>query len=421
MLRRINQFLFQNKQFQNFSIYGFGQFFNLVTPLLVAPYIIKICGEENFGKTAVGMAIAFFLIVFVEYGSDINGVRNISLARNNREDLEKIFFSTYAVKFILLLIVLSVSYLLILVIPYFSSEKTLFLLSLTVIVGQFINPTWFLQGVENVKWITLLNIISKTIYLIGIFLTIKTTPDYVWVNLWWGSGMILANSFVVYLIIRQYKFFNFKVSKQSVLEYLKKDFSIFYSQIFVSLQMYAPIILVSYFGNNLMAGQYRIVEQIVVIFKTYILLFFNFVYPKVCFFLENDYHQGIRNWKIFNGSNLVFITLCTLLVIYFADDIVLYFNAENTEQLGDVLRIAAFIPFLLAISIPLKQLVLGWNFQKFYVRITTFVVILNLLLIIIILPYYKVEGVFYTLILSEILAILFYLYCIKNNFLGKKR
>ena len=65
MLKLFNKILF-HQQFQKLSVYGFGQLFNLVTPLLVVPYIVSVCGEENFGKTAVGMAIAFFLIVFIK-------------------------------------------------------------------------------------------------------------------------------------------------------------------------------------------------------------------------------------------------------------------------------------------------------------------------------------------------------------------
>ena len=37
-----------HQQFHKLSVYGFGQLFNLVTPLLVVPYIVSICGEENF-------------------------------------------------------------------------------------------------------------------------------------------------------------------------------------------------------------------------------------------------------------------------------------------------------------------------------------------------------------------------------------
>ena len=42
--------LLQKEQFRNLSVYGFGQGFNLVTPLLIAPYIIGVCGRDAFGK-----------------------------------------------------------------------------------------------------------------------------------------------------------------------------------------------------------------------------------------------------------------------------------------------------------------------------------------------------------------------------------
>ena len=93
MQQLLKKILF-HKQFQKLSVYGFGQLFNLVTPLLVVPYIVGVCGEENFGKTAVGMAIAFFLIVFIDFGSDIIGVRQVAVNRDNPEQLNKVFTTT---------------------------------------------------------------------------------------------------------------------------------------------------------------------------------------------------------------------------------------------------------------------------------------------------------------------------------------
>jgi hypothetical protein len=60
-------------------------------------------------------------------------------------------------------------------VPFFAKEKQLFFLSLPILVGQFINPTWFLQGLENFKWVTVLNIVSKVIYVIGIFIFIQNS------------------------------------------------------------------------------------------------------------------------------------------------------------------------------------------------------------------------------------------------------
>lgn len=414
MLKLLKKMIF-NQHFQKFSIYGFGQLFNLVTPILVVPYIVSVCGEENFGKTAVGMAICFFLIVFVDYGSDIIGVREVSINRENKNELNRIFTTTYAVKAIILIVVLIITSLLISTIPFFNSEKKLFFLGLSVLVGQFINPTWFLQGIENVKWITILNIISKSIYLIAIYNTINKEYDYVYVNLWWGIGMIVSSLLFFIMLLKKYKFSFSNLNKEDVFKHIQNDFSMFSSQIFVSLQMYAPVVLISFFGNNFMAGQFRIVEQIIVVFKTYILLFFNYIFPKVCYLLEVDTKKAIRNWKLYNGFNFVFVMLGMTLFFIYSYDIVSYFNPTNRYALSSLLNVAVFIPLLLAISIPLKQLILGYNFKKFYVTTTSIMVLFNLVAIVVLLPVYQVYGVFYSLIATDLIIIIFYLYKLKNK------
>lgn len=414
MLKIFNKILF-HPQFHKLSIYGFGQLFNLVTPLLVVPYIVSVCGEENFGKTAVGMAIAFFLIVFIDFGSDIIGVREVSVNRDNPEVLNKIFTTTYAVKGIILLIVLTFASFIFFTFPFFKSEKIMFTLGLSVLIGQFLNPTWFLQGIENVKWITLVNIISKGIYLLGIFFTIKKETDYIYVNLWWGLGMIFSNFLILIWIIKKHRFSFLMVNKEEVLKHIKNDFSMFSSQIFVSLQLYAPVVLISYFGNNLMAGQYRIVEQIIVIFKTYIFLFFNYVFPRVCYLIETDFKRGLKNWIIYNGFNFVFVLISMALFHLFSYEIVAYFNPTNRYVLSNLLEVAVFIPLILAISVPLKQLILALNYKKFYVRLTSIMVVINLLAIVFLLPLFKVYGVFYSLIATDLIVIIFYIYQLKKN------
>lgn len=415
MLKFSKKKIVGQKQFTNLVIYGFGQGFNLITPLLVIPYIVLICGEEGYGKIGVGMALAFFIMVFIDYGSEITGVKQVAVNRENENRLENIFITTYTAKLILLFVVLSIVSILFYFIPYFNQDKKLFFLSLSMVVGQFINPTWFFQGIENFKWITILNILSKIIYLAGIFIFIHKPSDYVYCNLIWGIGMIVANgiSFVYILIRHQFSFANTK--KEDVLKLIKGNFSIFSSQIFVSLQMYSPIVLISFFGGNTMAGQYKIIDQIIVIFKTYILLFFNYVYPRVCYLLDKSKHEAMRFWKVYNGLNFIFIAFSMLFISIFSIKVVTYFNPKGIQEISSLLKIAVFIPVLQSVTIPLKQLVLGSNRQSRYVKITMIITVLSLLLIVVTAPIYKVLGVLIALIISEVITSLIFYFTVKND------
>lgn len=408
--------LFKNqKQLNNLIVYGFGQGFNLVTPLLVIPYIVLICGEEGYGKIGVGMALAFFIMVFVDYGSEIVGVKNVAVNRENQPELERIFITTYTAKLFLLILMLLLVSILFYCVPYFNKEKPLFFFSLSMVIGQYINPTWFLQGIENFKWITILNILSKVIYLIGVFVFIKMPGDYVYNNLIWGIGMIIAYGITWLYIVFNYSFSFSKLEKTQAVKMVKENFSIFSSQIFVSLQMYSPIVLISFFGGNAMAGQYKIIDQIIVIFKTYILLFFNFVYPRVCYLLEKSREEALRFWKIYNGLNLLFIVISMVGIVVFSVEIVSYFNPKGITTISSLLRIATLIPILQGITIPLKQLVLGSDRQYEYVKITMFITIISLVIIMVITPIYNVLGVITALIITECITSVIFFKTIKNS------
>lgn len=415
MIKKGISYLKQQKQFQNFTIYGFGQAFNLITPLLVIPYIVSVCGENGYGKIGVGMAIAFFLMVFVDYGSEIIGVKQVAVSRDDNKKLESIFITTYTSKAILLLLVMAIFSAIVLFVPFFNEEKALFFLSLAMVIGQFINPTWFLQGVENFKWITILNIVSKVLYVIGVFIFIKKPEDYILNNFIWGIGMIIANLISLGYIIYTFSFSFNNTKKEDVISFLKTNYSIFSSQIFVSLQMYSPIVLISFFGNNTMAGQYKIIDQIIVIFKTYLLLFFNYVYPRICYLLEKSKSEALRFWKLYNGVNFIFITVSMISIGFLTQNVVSYFNPKEITEIADLLKIAIFIPVLQAITIPLKQLVLGSNRQMEYVRTTMFITTISLVLIVFITPFFKVFGVLLALICTEIVTTFIYYITIKNN------
>jgi O-antigen/teichoic acid export membrane protein len=99
----------------------------------------------------------------------------------------------------------------------------------------------------------------------------------------------------------------------------------------------------------------------------------------------------------------------------FSYEIVSFFNPTNRYILSNLLQVAVFIQLILAISIPLKQLILALNHKLYYVRLTSIMVILNLISIIILLPQLQVYGVFYSLMATDLIIIIFYLYKLKKT------
>lgn len=409
-LRILNQ-----QQLKNLFIYGFGQGFNLVTPLVIIPYIISICGLANYGKAAFAMALMFFLMVFVDFGSDITGVKAVATNRADDDSLRTIIVTTFCSKLAMLLLVLVLMTAAFVFVPYFSNEKALFFLSLPILIGQFLNPTWILQGIENFTQISVINVLSKVLYLGGIFVFVHGRNDYVLINLQWGIGMIAANSISLVLLCRKYRISFQSVSFAQIRTHLKDGFPIFSSQIFVSVQLYSPLILVGLIGTSVLTGMYRVVDQIIVIFKTYILLFFNFVFPRVCYLLASEPRDGMRFWYLYNGANFVFVSISMALISFFAEPVAAFFTHDNLSEIVSLLHIATWIPVLMAISIPLKQLVLAANNNRFYVNTTVVLVVVHVAVMAFVIPLYGIRGVLFSLIAIEALFATAFAFKIKNK------
>ena len=406
----------------NFAVYGFGQAVNLISPLLVIPYIISVCGEAGLGKTGVGFSFALISIVIVDYGSYINGTKNISINRDNQLVLEENFTTIYLAKLLLLLGMLLFCSLLILSVPFFRRDAIQLLLSLLIVVGQFINPTWFLQGTQNFKWISLINVLSKAIYIAAVFLIIKKPGDYIYINAFLGSGMIIAGAVGFWWICRKHGFSLQKASLPNALDLIRNEFSLTVSQLFFSVYQYAPIMLISYICGDFMAGQYRIIDQVVMIFRTYLQMFFNFVYAEICLKIFENTKSGLKEWQKYNGYSYAMVLILLIFFYLNTEGILLFFKVKPVDipKLSVYFKIGLGIPVFMSISFALRQLMFSFDKSSFYIKITIFSTILNTLLMIILLNLIGLKGAFLSTIATEILIIISYLLILKANLSPKQ-
>jgi len=415
LIKNLQQKFFQNKKIRNFFIYGFGQAINLISPILVIPYIVSICGKEGLGKIGVGYSFALIFNVLIDYGSYINGTKEISINRNNLDVLRKKVTSIYVMKFYLLLFFSFIAFLIVQFTPFFYKEAMVFYFSFLCVVGQFINPTWVFQGIENYKWISFVNILSKAIYVVCVFTFIKNHNDYVYANAFLGLGLIISSAVGLVAVVKQYDLKLYHGVSEEALVLIKDEFSLTFSQLFLSFYQYLPIIIVSAIGGNTMAGQFRIIDQIIMVFRTYLQMFFNFVYADVCLQFYQNIKHGMKSWVKYNGLNYLLIIFLVVVVFFLSNNILLFFKIKPFEinVMVFYLKTGLLIPLFMGFSFALKQIIFALNKNKQYIRITIVTTLLSLVLLYFLISSYGLVGAFITTITIEIIVII--LYCITLN------
>ena len=158
---------------ENFISLGALQVIGYIFPLITLPYLARVLSVEKFGLVFFAVAFMGYFDILVDFGFGLSATREVAINRHNQNNLSNIFNSVTTIKFGLIL----VSYLLLVLatmfVPKIHDSWLIFHLSFLMVVGNAIYPVWFFQGMERMKYITFLNILSKTIFLVLIFIFVR--------------------------------------------------------------------------------------------------------------------------------------------------------------------------------------------------------------------------------------------------------
>ena len=124
---------------------------NYLLPLLILPFLVRVLGTDKFGLVMFAQSLAVFLTVFVDFGFNLSGTREISLARDDKNKLSEIFNAIMIVKLLLIVVAFGILCIIVNVFTRFSIDKNVYLLSFGIVIGQALFPVWFFQGIENSK------------------------------------------------------------------------------------------------------------------------------------------------------------------------------------------------------------------------------------------------------------------------------
>jgi len=236
---------------------------NYILPLLTLPYLVKTLGVEYFGLLAFATAIIAYFGILTDYGFNSTATKEISIHRDNREKLIEIFSSVLSIKLLLLLLSFLLLTLLVFSFQKFTTHWEIYLLTFGSVIGQTLFPVWFFQGMERMRYITYINLISKLISVIAIFVFIQEKSDIYLVPIFLSLGSVVSGLLSLYLI---YSKFNipFKFQKIETLKfYLIDGWHVFLARYYVSLYTTTNLLLLGFMTNNIIVGYYAIAEKIV--------------------------------------------------------------------------------------------------------------------------------------------------------------
>ena len=204
---------------------------NYILPLITFPYLVRVLGSEKFGLVMFAQAFITFFNILVDFGFNLSAVREISLYRDNKKKLTEIFSSVITIKISLILVSLTLLTIIVLSFDKFKDEKILYYLSFLIVIGQALFPVWYFQGIEKMKYITIVNVLSKTFFVFAVFIFIHDEKDYLLVPLFNGLGLIIGGLISLWILHKIFgQTFEFQ-DLNTIIKYIKEGFQFFLSRL----------------------------------------------------------------------------------------------------------------------------------------------------------------------------------------------
>jgi len=236
---------------------------NYLVPLIVFPYLVRVLGIDGFGLYSFIFAVTMYGVMLSDYGFDLSATRLVSLHTNNTSKLNEIFSTVMVIKAGISFLYLLLLSFLIFFVDKFSKDASMYFISFGLVIGQVLFPIWFFQGMEKMRYITILNALAKFIFTILIFIFVHNPEDVYLVLLFNALGAIVAGSIALYIAVRDFNISFFIPSWETIKSYLKDGWYIFTSRVAVELYITSNVIILGFFANNAIVGYYSIVEKIV--------------------------------------------------------------------------------------------------------------------------------------------------------------
>ena len=377
------------------------QWFNYLIPLLILPYLVRTIGTKMFGLVMFAQTVATIFTLITDFGFSITGTRALSILKKNRTMKGELFFGIMSIKFALIILLLFFLFALTSTSDKFSQNKLIYYYSFGVTIGMTIFPSWFFHGIQNMKVITIVNAVSRTLFAGLVFMFITKPEDFLLVPLFNSASYIITGLFGLFYAL---KFLKIKVpSIVFIFNLVKESFKLFLSNLSTSLYSSFNILIIGLLTNDTLTGVYASFEKIILALKNIYTPIYQAVFPWLS--TQNNQKSIIKKM-----SRIVFLLglLGVVALITFSEEIlILMFNDEIILSYKILFQAISPILFLAGLSMLYNYLYLSAT-KKYDLRlkILGYTGLIGILLSTILTFYFDIYGVVFSVVFCEIILLI---------------
>ena len=391
------------KTLENTIVLVLVQLVNLGLPLISLPYLARILGADNLGRVVFSLAVAQIFLVLSDYGFNLSATKEVAIYRNDVKKLYNIWIGVTIIRLIFSLIGFLVLLCLIFSVEKLNHNFWLCIFAYISVLGNIIYPQWLFQGLEKLRYVSFIQIISRIILFILLILFVKNKNDVAIAVIIQSAGGLVAGLIIfpnIYILFKDcYKKLP---SLQDIKGYLSAGWTFFISNVFGSFYLSFNGLILGFMVSPNQLANYYVAEKLIRAVGSLCSPIGNAIFPKMVGLFQEKSKEAL----IF-CMQIIFIlaggVLIGCIITYFISGYVVdIIFGEEFKDAAILLKFFSPLPVIIMLAIIFGNLIMiPAGLHKEFSRIIISASLLNIFVFFIMTNFFSIIGATFASILVE--------------------
>jgi len=387
---------------------------NVLIPIIIFPYVSRILGVSGVGIVSFAISLTATFVIIGSLGIPVYGIREIAKVKKDKDQLSAVFSEILVIQFFWLLFTLVLYAVWLFFTATFIDETIIKYVSFVHIAGLIGMLNWFFQGIENYRFITVINAVLKLVTLVLVFALVTYPEDY------WMYYTILVVSTVLGAVVSvaySLSFVNLRFKNLALKRHIKPISILFGTQLAIGIYINLDIIFLKYFSSDEQVGLYTPASKLVKLCLLFVTSLGTVLIPKIAMFIKEG---KIEESKNIISKSIQFVLLLSLPIMVvlgmLSSEIIELFAGTAFAFSAVLMRLLVPLIFLIGMSTVFGlQILVPFHKEKKLLIAVTIGAVISVVLNVVLIPKFASKGAAYAILITELAITLFTFYYAKKT------
>lgn len=391
----------------------FYQFFSIVMPLILTPYLVRVLTKDQIGLNSYGMSLILLFVYMSFFGINNYGIKVIS-SSTDVKDRNTNFWSLWTIQIVSS--ILSFILFIFFIWKLLGIKNIVFFVQSFLVLINMLDVSWFFVGIEEMKKTFVRNILVKILSTSFIFIFVRDNSDfyiYVLINVFSTlfGNLVLIGSVKKYISKPVF-------CKNTFLGHIKVSWKFLLPQISGLIYMTLDKLILGSISGMTQLAYYEQSNGIIRLSANLISCVGVVLLPVMSKLVVDN--NEVEFEKVFTISikNILFASFYVFtMIICVSPSFVEWFFSNEYKSITILIQIGSLIGIFVPISTLLwNSILIPRGMDNISIKSSLYCAILNLILNSILDRYIGALGAIISIVLTEFFCALYRLYYCKNYY-----